>query len=75
LLEQQKSWQELLPFAERLFGITHSLEDAFRVAKVLNEMERYDELLQFLQQNSALIEQAAGLKTMLAWSFYRHGPL
>jgi hypothetical protein len=73
LLEQQESWQELLPFAERLFGLTHALEDAFRVAKALNETGRYDELLQFLQQNSALVEQAAGLKTMLAWSLYRHG--
>jgi regulator of protease activity HflC (stomatin/prohibitin superfamily) len=45
LLEQQESWQELFPFAERLFGITHALEDAFRVAKVLNETGRYDELL------------------------------
>ena len=73
LLQEQEFWQELLPFAERLFGITHALEDAFRVAKVLNETEQYDKLLQFLQQNSALVEQAAELKTMLAWSFYRHG--
>ena len=73
LLEQQESWQELLPFAERLFGITHALEDAFRVAKVLNETGRYEELLQFLEQNSDLVEQAAGLKTMMAWSLYRHG--
>jgi len=73
LLEQQQSWQELLPFAERLFGLTHALEDAFRVARALNETERYDELLRFLQQNSALVKQAAGLKTMLAWSLYRHG--
>ncbi len=60
LLQEQESWQELLPFAERLFGIIHALEDAFRVAKVLNETEQYDKLLQFLQQNSALVEQAAG---------------
>jgi hypothetical protein len=51
LLEQQEPWQELFPFAERLFGMTHALEDAFRVAKLLNEMARYDELLQFLRQN------------------------
>jgi hypothetical protein len=73
LLEQQEFWQELLPFAERLFGITHALEDAFRVAKVLNEMGRYDELLQFLQDNLTLVEQAVELRTMLAWSLYRHG--
>ena len=73
LLQEQESWQELLPFAERLFGMTHALEDAFRVAKVLNETEQYDELLQFLEKNLALVEQAAELKTMLAWSFYRHG--
>jgi hypothetical protein len=36
-------------------------------------MERYDELLQFLQENSALVQQAVELKTMLAWSLYRHG--
>ena len=43
------------------------------MANVLNETGRYEELLQFLEQNSALVEQAAGLKTMLAWSLYRHG--
>jgi tetratricopeptide (TPR) repeat protein len=73
LLEQQEALQELLPLAKRLLGNTHALEDAFRVAKVLNETGQYDELLQFLQQNSTLVEQAAGLKTMLAWSLYRHG--
>jgi thioredoxin-like negative regulator of GroEL len=73
LLEQEESWQELLPFAERLFGITHALEDAFRVAKALNQTGQYDELLLFLRQNSTLVEQAVGLKTMLAWSLFRHG--
>jgi hypothetical protein len=73
LLEQQQSWQELLPFSERLFGITHALEDAFQVAKVLNEVGRYGELLQFLQENLDLVQQAVELKTMLAWSLYRHG--
>jgi hypothetical protein len=73
LLERQESWQELLPFAGRLFGITRTLNDAFRVAKVLNETARYDELLQFLEENLALVEQAIELKTLLAWSLYRHG--
>jgi hypothetical protein len=73
LLEQQQSWQELLPFAERLLGITHALEDAFRVARVLNEVGRYDELLQFLEENMALVEQAVELKALLAWSLYRRG--
>lgn len=73
LLEERGFWQELLPFAERLFGVTHAVNDAFRVAKVLNEMARYDELLQFLEENMALVEQAVELKTLLAWSLYRHG--
>jgi hypothetical protein len=73
LLEQQESWQELLPFAERVFGITHGLGDALRVTRVLNEIGRYDELFRFLQQNSTLVEQAVELKTLLAWSLYRHG--
>lgn len=73
LLEQQEAWQELLPFAERLWGLTHALEDAFRVAKVLNETAQYSTLLRFLEENTALVEQASGFKTMLAWSLYRHG--
>ena len=73
LLEMQESWQELLPFAERLFSETHSLEDACRVAKALNEVGRYDELLQFLEQNSTVVQHVDGLKTLLAWSLYRHG--
>jgi hypothetical protein len=38
LLEQRGFWQELLPFAEQLFGRTHPVNDAFRVVKVLNPM-------------------------------------
>jgi hypothetical protein len=73
LLEQEEAWLELLPLAQRLFAVTHALEDAFRVAKALNESEQYDELLRFLEQNRALVNQADGFKTLLAWSLYRHG--
>jgi hypothetical protein len=73
LLEEHRAWLELLPFAQRLFGVTHALEDAFRVAKALNETEQYDELLRFLEQNASLVNQADGFKTLLAWSLYRRG--
>lgn len=55
--------------AEKLFGLTHALEDAFRIARILNETAQYGALLQFLEENQALVEQAAGLKTILSWSF------
>ena len=72
-LEQREDWQELLPFAEKLFATTHSVEDAFRVAQALNGMGDYTKLLQFLLTNRVLVDQALVLKSMLAWSFYRDG--
>jgi pimeloyl-ACP methyl ester carboxylesterase len=73
LLEEQKSWQELCPYAEMLFARTHSHEDAFRFAKALNESEQYTKLFEFLSQNIELISQSVGLKTIWAWTLYREG--
>ena len=73
LLEQQKSWQELCPYAEMLFARTRSLEDGFLFAKALNESEQYTRLLECLSQNIELISQSVGLKTMWAWTLYREG--
>ena len=73
LLEEQKSWQELCPFAEILFARAHALEDGFRFAKALNESEEYTRLLEFFSRNTEFISQSVGLKTMWAWTLYREG--
>ncbi len=72
-LEQHEVWEELCSYAEKLFSVTHSLEDGFRFARCLDRTEQYARLLGFLSAHIALVAQSPGLKTMLAWSLYRDG--
>lgn len=73
VLERHELWDELCLYAEKLFSITHSLEDGFRFARSLDRTEQYARLLEFLSAHIALVAQSPGLKTMLAWSLYRDG--
>jgi hypothetical protein len=72
-LGQSESWQELCPYAEKMFERTHAVEDAQRFAEALSETRQYDRLQQFLTEWPALVGQSALLKTMLSWSCYREG--
>jgi len=73
VLARADAWDDILPYAEKLFAITQSLEDACRFAKCLSELERYSDLMRFLTENAAFVEQSPFLRTMLAWSLYREG--
>ena len=72
-LEARNLWEELLPYAEKLFTATHAVEDCFRLARCLNALGRYSELYQLLSSNIAVVEQSASLRSLWAWSLYREG--
>jgi len=73
LLEQREVWDDLCPYAEKLFSITHSLEDGIRFARCLDKIDQHPRLLAFLSSHLALVAQSHGLRAMLAWSLYRDG--
>lgn len=72
-LEARSLWEDLLPYAEKLFAATHALEDCFRLARCLNALGRYGELYRLLSTNTALVEQSANLRSLWAWTLYREG--
>lgn len=72
-LEEHKLWQELYPYAEKLFSITHSLEDGRTFARCLERTRQDGRLLDFLSTHTTLVAQSPTLKTMLAWAHYRNG--
>jgi TPR-GreAB-C-PIN type conflict system protein len=72
-LERAQLWQDLLPYADKLFAATPSADTYWRVVHCLNEQGRYDELLASLTANSGLIDQSDKLRLMWAWTLYREG--
>lgn len=72
-LEQQKSWQDLVPLVEVLFDRTRSAENALRVVNAMNNTGDYKRLLQFLLSNQEIIEREDDLRSALAWALYRDG--
>ncbi|MGO9768507.1 MAG: hypothetical protein ACLPSW_02920 [Roseiarcus sp.] len=74
-LERRHSWVEMLPYAERLFGRTHALEDAKRVALALNVTGRMSDLHAFLSRNLELVPLSNTLRTLWVWSLFRAGRL
>jgi hypothetical protein len=72
-LEEAHLWQDLLPYAERLFAATPSVETYERVVRCLSDLGRYDVLLASMSENQGLVDQSENLKTTWAWTLYREG--
>jgi hypothetical protein len=72
-LEAKSMWEELLPYAQKLFAETHDVTDCFMVARALDRLDRYGELFAFLSANAALVDTAPNLKAMWAWTLWREG--
>lgn len=72
-LERAQLWQDLLPYAQNLFEANPSVETFERIARCLNELGRYDDLLVSMSENSGLIDQSQNLKSLWAWTLYRDG--
>jgi hypothetical protein len=72
-LERSQLWQEMLPYAERLFAATPSVEAYEQVVRCLNNLERYDDLLASMSANRGLVAQSQYLELSWAWALYREG--
>lgn len=72
-LQQTGLWQDLLPYAEKLLEETRSVEACERVARCLDVLSRYGELLDFMSSNAEMVDQSENLKVLWAWTLYREG--
>ena len=72
-LEERKLWQDLLPFAEKLFTLTRDIEDLARVAYCLEELGRYKALSNTLEAHPVLVGQSKHLKFLSVLTLYRVG--
>jgi hypothetical protein len=74
-LEHGKLWAELLPYAQKLFVLSPSVDTLDRVVHCLNELKRHRELLSIMTENGDLVQQSEKLKTYWAWSLFHEGRL
>ena len=72
-LEERNIIEELLPYAEKLFAKTHADDDCLRVAKCLSELDRHEDLLNFLSRNAGLVNSSVNLRSVWAWTLFRDG--
>lgn len=72
-LDKARLWQDLLPYAEKLFAASPSVETYERVVQCLNELGRYGDLQASMSIHQGLIEQSENLKSMWAWALYLDG--
>lgn len=73
LLEDRKAWQEMLPYAEKLFARTGTAEDAVRIGTALAALRDYRKLSGFLADHPDLIDRSERLRGIWAWALYREG--
>lgn len=72
-LEHAQLWQDLLPYAQKLFEQSRSVPTCELVARSLDALHRYAELYEFLSKNHDLVEQSINLKGLWVWTLYREG--
>jgi hypothetical protein len=72
-LEKAQLWQDLLPYAEKLFATAPSVETYERVVGCLNPLNRTDLLLQSMSAQASLVDQSEYLKSVWAWTLYQEG--
>lgn len=74
-LETRGEWDGLCEYGEVLFERTRSLHNAERLAKALNNTQKNERLIEFLEANSALLAQSKNLQMLYCWSLYHEGEL
>jgi hypothetical protein len=72
-LEKAQLWQDLLPYLEKLFGASPSVETYERIVGCLNHLNRTDCLLQSMSAQPSLVDQSEYLKSVWAWTLYQEG--
>ena len=74
-LESRKEWNSLCEYAEILFGRTHALHDAERLAIALNNAQRTEQLIELLKANGDFVAQSKRLQLLYCWALYNAGAL
>lgn len=74
-LETKYEWEELCEYSEILFNKTYSLQDAERFVNALNNTQKYDRIVEFLEKNSNLLTQSNYLQIIYCDSLYNEGYL
>lgn len=74
-LHVQQNWFELCEFGDKLFQRTHSVADAERLAMALSNVQKNDDLVEFLTHLHDLRQQSKNLQMYYCWSLYNQGQL
>ena len=74
-LETKRRWDDLCQYGAILFEKTHSVGDAERLVIALNNTNRTDRAVEFLQANPTLLSQSNLLQISYAWALYDGGAL
>jgi hypothetical protein len=74
-LETRGDWDGICEYGQILFDRTRSLHDAERLANSLNNAQKNERLVDFLEANGALLAQSRNLQMLYCWSLYNEGAL
>lgn len=74
-LESRGEWDSLCEYGEILFGRTHSVHYAERLANALSNAHKTERLVELLRANSDLLAQSKNLQMFYCWSLYNEGAL
>ena len=74
-LEKSEDWERLSQYALLLFDRTHSLIDAKRLARALNETGQHSKVAEFLRKYPEFLDQSDILRSLWCWILYREGAI
>jgi len=74
-LETRREWDSLCEYGEILFGRTHAVYDAKRLASALGNAKKNERLVELLKTNPDLLSQSKDLQMFYCWSLYHEGAL
>jgi hypothetical protein len=74
-LETRGDWDDICEYGQILFERTRSLHDAERLANALINTQKTERLVEFLEENRALLAQSKNLQMLYCWSLYHEGAL
>lgn len=74
-LESRREWDSLCEYGEILFGRTHSVRDAERLANALTNAQKTERLVELLKPNTDLLGQSKKLQMFYCWSLFHEGTL
>ncbi len=74
-LERKGDWEALCKYGENLFQETGDVQDAEGLANALHNANRFDRVIEVIEENSDLLEQSPNLRLFYCWALYFEGAL